>query len=81
MQSLGCLFMGKAVLGINPALGRLVSKEEAHEHIRRCNEKGLFHLIGRNKLDTVWLGIGPVRTCSPYAIVAPAVACGGLCRI
>ena len=58
-QSLGCLFMGKAVLGINPALGKLVSKEEAHEHIRRCNEKGLFHLVGRNKLDTVWLGVGP----------------------
>jgi NAD-dependent dihydropyrimidine dehydrogenase PreA subunit len=56
---LGCLFLGEAVLKINPKLGRLVSKEEAREHVRRCREAGLVHLIGRNKLDTVWLGVGP----------------------
>ena len=56
---LGCLFLGDAVLGINPRLGRLVSKEEALRHVKRCREAGLVHLIGRNKLDTVWLGIGP----------------------
>lgn len=58
---LGCLFLGEAVLQINPALGRLVSKEEALAHVRRCREAGLVHLIGRNKLDTVWLGVGPGR--------------------
>ncbi len=56
---LGCLFLGDAVLGINPALGRLVTKDEAREHVRRCREAGLVHMIGRNTLDTVWLGIGP----------------------
>jgi ferredoxin len=56
---LGCLFLGEAALGINPKLGRLVTKAEALEHVRRCREAGLVHLIGRNKLDTVWLGIGP----------------------
>lgn len=56
---LGCLFLGEAVLGINPKLGRLVSKDEALDHVRRCREAGLVHLIGRNKLDTIWLGIGP----------------------
>jgi len=56
---LGCLFLGEAVLGINPQLGRRVTKEEALEHVRRCREAGLVHLIGRNKLDTVWLGVGP----------------------
>ncbi|MFW9916356.1 MAG: DUF362 domain-containing protein [Candidatus Thorarchaeota archaeon] len=57
--NLGCLFLGEAVLGINPQLGRQISKEEAHKHIRRCQEAGLVHLVGRNKLDTVWLDIGP----------------------
>jgi ferredoxin len=57
--SLGCLFLGEAVLGINPKLGRRVTKEEAHDHVRRCREAGLVHLVGRNKLDTIWLGIGP----------------------
>ena len=56
---LGCLFLGEAVLDINPKLGHLVTKEEALEHAKRCREAGLFHLIGRNKLDTVWLGVGP----------------------
>jgi len=56
---LGCLFLGEAALEINPELGRRVTKEEALEHVRRCREAGLVHFIGRNKLDTVWLGVGP----------------------
>jgi NAD-dependent dihydropyrimidine dehydrogenase PreA subunit len=56
---LGCLFLGQAARGINPRLGRRVTREEALEHTRRCREADLVHLIGRNKLDTVWLGIGP----------------------
>ena len=56
---MGCLFLGEAALGINPKLGRRVTKEEALEHVRRCREAGLVHLVGRNKLDTVWLGVGP----------------------
>lgn len=57
---LGCLFLGEAVLGINPALGRRVSREEALEHSRKCREAGLVYLVGRNRLDAVWLGVGPV---------------------
>jgi ferredoxin len=68
---LGCLFLGEAAMGINPALGRRVTKEEAHEHVRRCRDAGLVHLVGRNKLDTVWLGVKPgdrlltVCSCCP----------------
>ena len=58
-HDLGCLFLGEASLGINPKLGRRVTKEDAVEHARRCREAGLVHLVGRNKLDTVWLGVGP----------------------
>ena len=56
---LGCLFLGEAVLGINPQLGRRVTRAEALEHVRRCREAGLVHMIGRNKLDSVWLGVNP----------------------
>ncbi|OQY25694.1 MAG: 4Fe-4S ferredoxin [Anaerolineaceae bacterium 4572_32.1] len=56
---LGCIFLGEAAQGINPRLGRRVTKEEALEHARRCREAGLVHMIGRNKLDTMWLGVGP----------------------
>lgn len=58
-KDLGCLFLGEAAMGINPALGRRVTREEALEHVRRCREAGLFQLIGRNKLDTVWLNVRP----------------------
>ena len=60
-RDLGCLFLGPAALGINPRLGRRVTKEEALAHVRRCREAGLVHMIGRNKLDTLWLGVGPGR--------------------
>ena len=55
----GCIFLGEAVLKINPRLGRLVSKDEALKHARLCREAGLVHVIGRNKLDVMWLGAGP----------------------
>ena len=56
---LGCLFLGEAVNDINPKLGRLVSKEEALDHIQKCREAGLVHMIGRNLLDKQWLGVNP----------------------
>jgi len=56
---LGCLFLGEAAMGINPKLGRRVSRHEAHEHAERCRKEGLVHLIGRNRLDTVWLNVRP----------------------
>jgi ferredoxin len=56
---LGCLFLGEAANGINPDLGRRVTRQEALDHVNRCREAGLVHMIGRNKLDTVWLGVGP----------------------
>jgi ferredoxin len=58
-RDLGCLFLGQATLDINPQLGRPVTKEEALGHLALCREAGLVHMVGRNKLDTVWLGVGP----------------------
>ncbi|WJI08769.1 4Fe-4S ferredoxin [Methanobacterium sp. CWC-01] len=58
-QDLGCLFLGKGVKKISPKLGRLVSKKEALEHVDKCQEAGLVHIIGRNKIDSIWLNTGP----------------------
>lgn len=57
--TLGCLFMGTATRGINVKLGKPVSKAKALDHVQRANELGLIHMMGRNKLDTFWMGIGP----------------------
>lgn len=56
---LGCLFLGEAARDINPKISRELSTEEALEHVRKCREAGLVHLIGRNKLDTFWLNVKP----------------------
>ena len=56
---LGCLFLGEAASQINPQLGRRVTKKEALAHLQACHEAGLVHTIGRNKLDSVWLGVAP----------------------
>ncbi len=60
-SDVGCLFMGEPVLGINPQFGRRVTKKEALEHLKKCREMGLVHVIGRNDLDAKWLGVGPGR--------------------
>jgi ferredoxin len=57
-SDLGCIFLGRGVLKIPKGMGRLVDAEEAIEHLRKCREAGLVHLIGRDKIDAVWLGTG-----------------------
>ncbi|HEY9075239.1 MAG TPA: 4Fe-4S binding protein [Anaerolineaceae bacterium] len=80
---LGCLFMGEAVHGINPRLGHLATKAEARAHLERARQAGLIHMIGRNKLDTLWMGVQPgdhlltVCNCCPCCClfqVAPQLA-------
>ncbi len=80
---LGCLFLGEATLGINPQLGRRVTKEEALDHIKQCSEAGLVHMIGRNLLDKQWLGVKPgnkllsICNCCPCCClwrIAPIIA-------
>jgi len=58
-HDLGCIFLGEAVLDINPKLGRLVDKETALAHVARAHKAGLVHLIGRDKIDAVWMGVTP----------------------
>jgi ferredoxin len=56
---IGCLFIGSPTLKISPILGRQVSKTEAYEHLDRAREAGLVHSVGRNKIDSIWLGATP----------------------
>jgi ferredoxin len=58
-SEIGCLFLGEAVQKIDPDFGRLVTRQEAKEHIKKCANAGLVHLIGKNKIDTQWLDVRP----------------------
>jgi len=58
---IGCLFIGEAARQINPSLGRFVSVEEAKALQRRSEKAGLINLVGKNRLDKIWLGVDPVE--------------------
>jgi len=58
-HDIGCLFLGKGSQRISTKLGRIVSATEAIQHVNRGQEAGLVPIIGRNKIDSVWLNTGP----------------------
>ena len=58
-HDLGCLFLGKGSQRVSSKLGRTVTVSEAIKHVERCQEAGLVPIIGRNKIDSVWLSTGP----------------------
>lgn len=54
----GCVFMGRGVHKIPKDFGHLATREEAKAYIDECGREGLVHIIGRNKLDSIWLSTG-----------------------
>lgn len=58
-HDLGCLFMGPGAKNIPLKLGKPVTEEMALKHVDKCQQQGLVHIIGRNKLDSIWLNTGP----------------------
>ena len=54
----GCLFLGEAARGISREFGRKATIEEALDYVQKCRKEGLIHLIGRDKIDETWLGVG-----------------------
>lgn len=58
-RDLGCIFLGKTTRKISRKYCHEATPEEAIEHIDKCDEAGLIHIIGRNKIDSIWMGVGP----------------------
>ena len=57
----GCIFLGEGIHRIPEEFGHIATPEEACRYIDECGDLGLVHIIGRNKLDKVWLNIGKKR--------------------
>jgi len=53
--------LGDGVKRISPKLGSIVNSDEAIEHVDKCHKAGLVHIIGRNKIDSVWLNTARKR--------------------
>lgn len=77
--SFGCTFLGPAVLDVDPEVGRLVSMEEALEHLRQATEMGLVSCLGKFKGDAIMLGVKDHRRlmtichCCPCCCISTAI--------
>ncbi len=58
-QDFGCIFIGPASRKIASKYGRSATVEEALAHVDKADELGLSHVIGRNKIDSVWMNVRP----------------------
>lgn len=58
-QDLGCIFIGPAARDIPEKYGHQATVEEALEQIDYAESLGLSHVMGRNKIDTIWMHVGP----------------------
>ncbi len=56
-QDMGCLFLGESVLEAMPGLGRLISREEAHEHVKKAVAQKLIPCVGKATIDHFFLNI------------------------
>jgi Fe-S-cluster-containing hydrogenase component 2 len=54
---LGCTFLGPAVRDVDPEVGRIVTMDEALDHLHRATEAGLVSCIGKFKGDAIALGV------------------------
>lgn len=58
-QDIGCIFLGPTSRKIPRTIGKTATKQEALEHVDKADAAGLSHIIGRNKIDTVWMNVRP----------------------
>ena len=58
-HDIGCIFIGPSSRKIAGKYGRTATVEEALEHVDIADNLGLSHVIGRNKIDSVWMNVRP----------------------
>lgn len=58
-KDLGCIFLGKTTRKISRKHCREVTQQEAIDHIDKCRDAGLIHIMGRNKIDSIWMNVRP----------------------
>ena len=58
-HDIGCIFIGPSSRKIAGKYGKTATVEEALEHVDIADNLGLSHVIGRNKIDSVWMNVRP----------------------
>ncbi len=76
----GCVFLGKGVHKIPKDFGHLATADEAQAYIDECTELGLVHIIGRNKLDSIWLDTGDKKDLMTICNCCPCCCLWNMAR-
>ncbi len=58
-HDIGCIFLGPTSRKIPRTISHAATVEEALDHVDKADAAGLSHLIGRNKIDSVWMNVRP----------------------
>lgn len=58
-HDIGCIFLGPTSNKIPEAISHKATVEEALAHVDEADATGLSHIIGRNKIDSVWMNVRP----------------------
>lgn len=58
-HDIGCIFLGPTSKKIPREICKEASVEEALAQVDMADEAGLSHIIGRNKIDSVWMNVRP----------------------
>ncbi len=58
-KDLGCIFLGPTSKKIPRTICKEATVDEALEHVDLADKAGLTHIVGRNKIDTVWMNVHP----------------------
>lgn len=58
-QDIGCIFLGPTARKIPKHIGKIATVDEALAQVDKADAAGLSHIIGRNKIDTVWMNVHP----------------------
>jgi Pyruvate/2-oxoacid:ferredoxin oxidoreductase delta subunit len=58
-HDIGCIFLGPTTRKISKNVGHKATVEEALKQVDMADAAGLSHIIGRNKIDTVWMNVRP----------------------
>lgn len=58
-HDIGCIFLGPTSRKIPAHIGKRATVDEALAQVDRADAAGLSHIIGRNKIDTIWMNVHP----------------------
>lgn len=58
-QDIGCIFLGPTTKKIPRTICHEATVDEAIKQVDRADAAGLTHMLGKNKIDSIWMNVRP----------------------